>query len=254
MGITLKVPKLAVSMQTGVLQEWLVADGATVTEGQPIYTIEAEKVVQEIEAPASGVLRQIAAKGGTYKVGELLGEIADAPLVAVPPTLAALGDVYHVGYVVESVEAAAEQWARMAGAGPFFLFKDFTFERPNYRGNAVGPKVTLAFGAAGDLAIELIQQHDAVASPYRERPAGFHHIGIFEKQVDARIAEYAARGVECFFRGSFAVGGQCGYLDTTKSLGCYLELVEEHPMLVGMINQIKTAHRKWDRRSAIASF
>ncbi len=254
MAITLKVPKLAVSMQTGVLQEWLVADGATVTEGEPIYTIEAEKVVQEIEAPASGVLRHLAAKGGTYKVGEVLGEIADAPAVVAAPALAALGPIYHVGYVVENIEQATEHWARTAGAGPFFLFKDFTFDNPSYRGAAVGPKVTLAFGAAGDLAIELIQQQDTVASPYRERPAGFHHVGIFEKNIDARIAEYRARGVECLFRGSFAVGGQCAYIDTSKTLGCYLELVEEHPVLVGMISQIKTAHRNWDRKSAIASF
>jgi methylmalonyl-CoA/ethylmalonyl-CoA epimerase len=253
MAITLKVPKLAVSMQTGILQEWLVPDGAAVTEGQPIYTIEAEKVVQEIEAPASGVLRQVAAKGGTYKVGEILGEIADAP-VAAAIALPALGPVYHVGYVVPDIERAIEHWARSAGAGPFFLFKDFTFERPNYRGKSVGPKATLAFGAAGDLAIELIQQHDDVPSPYRERPPGFHHIGIFEKQIDARIAEYAAAGAECMFRGSFAVGGQCAYIDTTRELGCYLELVEETPVLVGMISQIRTAHRQWDRKNPIASF
>jgi hypothetical protein len=253
MAVTLKVPKLAVSMQTGVLQEWLVADGARVEEGQPIYTIEAEKVVQEIEAPASGILRQVAAKGGTYKVGELLGEIVDAPASAAV-ALPALGPVYHVGYVVTDIEQAIEHWARTAGAGPFFLFKDFTFERPSYRGNPVGPKVTLAFGAAGDLAIELIQQHDDVPSPYRERPPGFHHIGIFEKNVDARIEEYRARGVQTMFRGAFAVGGQCAYLDTTAQLGCYIELVEEHPMLVGMISQIRSTHRSWDGKNAIASF
>ena len=59
----------------GVLEVWLVDDGATVTEGQPIYSLETEKVVMEIAAPSGGVLQQIGAAGGTYQVGELVGRI-----------------------------------------------------------------------------------------------------------------------------------------------------------------------------------
>jgi pyruvate/2-oxoglutarate dehydrogenase complex dihydrolipoamide acyltransferase (E2) component len=252
-AITLKVPKLAVSMQNGVLQEWLAADGAVVKEGDPIYAIEAEKVVQEIAAPVAGILRHVGKAGATYKVGEVLGEIVDAAAVAAV-TMPALGAVYHMGYVVADIEQAAANWARTAGAGPFFQFKDFTFERPNYRGKSAGPKVTLAFGAVGDLCVELIQQHDAVPSPYREQPPGFHHIGIFERDVPARVAEFKSRGVDCFFSGAFAVGGQCAYLDARAQLGCYLELVEEHPILTGMIAQVRSAHRSWDGKTVFASF
>jgi pyruvate/2-oxoglutarate dehydrogenase complex dihydrolipoamide acyltransferase (E2) component len=73
---TLRVPKLAVSMQEGTLLEWLVADGALVTEGQPIYTLEIEKAAMEVEAPAGGVLHHIGVAGRTYSVGEIIGEIA----------------------------------------------------------------------------------------------------------------------------------------------------------------------------------
>ena len=62
-------------MQQGTIAEWLVPDGANVTEGQPIYVLEIEKSTMDVESPASGVLRQIASVGMAYKVGEIVGEI-----------------------------------------------------------------------------------------------------------------------------------------------------------------------------------
>ena len=40
--ITLKIPKLAVSMQEGTILEWFVATGDTIERGQKIYSIESE--------------------------------------------------------------------------------------------------------------------------------------------------------------------------------------------------------------------
>jgi len=75
MATDLILPQLAMSMTEGQLIEWLVEDGAAVAEGQAIYTIEADKATQEIEAPVAGVLRQIGAAGETYEVGAKIGEI-----------------------------------------------------------------------------------------------------------------------------------------------------------------------------------
>lgn len=76
MTTILKIPKAAVSMQEGILTTWLVADGTTVSEGQPIYTLELEKSTMDVEAPAAGVLKHIGQPGTTYKVGDVIGEIA----------------------------------------------------------------------------------------------------------------------------------------------------------------------------------
>ena len=73
--VILRIPKAAVSMQTGSIGKWLVDDGTTVTEGQPIYELEIEKTMVEIESPASGILRQNAAAGEDFAVGEIIGEI-----------------------------------------------------------------------------------------------------------------------------------------------------------------------------------
>jgi pyruvate/2-oxoglutarate dehydrogenase complex dihydrolipoamide acyltransferase (E2) component len=75
MSIPVVLPKLGFAMQNAEIAEWLVADGATVKEGDIIYSIESEKSVQEVESPASGTLRIIEPAGGTYPVGTVVAEI-----------------------------------------------------------------------------------------------------------------------------------------------------------------------------------
>jgi pyruvate/2-oxoglutarate dehydrogenase complex dihydrolipoamide acyltransferase (E2) component len=69
------LPKLGFSMSSGTLTEWLAADGSQVTKGQPLYCLESEKSVEEIEAPESGTLKIVAQAGQEYEVGTVLGEI-----------------------------------------------------------------------------------------------------------------------------------------------------------------------------------
>jgi pyruvate/2-oxoglutarate dehydrogenase complex dihydrolipoamide acyltransferase (E2) component len=69
------LPKLGFAMEEGLLVAWLVPDGGTTVEGAPLFELESEKSVQEIEAPVSGTLRVIVPAGETYPVGTVLGEI-----------------------------------------------------------------------------------------------------------------------------------------------------------------------------------
>jgi pyruvate/2-oxoglutarate dehydrogenase complex dihydrolipoamide acyltransferase (E2) component len=75
MATSLQIPRLEMAMTEGVLAEWLVADGAQVNEGDPIYTLETGKAAQEVVAPVSGKLVQRAQAGETYPVGTDIGEI-----------------------------------------------------------------------------------------------------------------------------------------------------------------------------------
>lgn len=75
MAYEILLPKLGFSMNEGTLSEWMVADGAAVTEGQPLYALESDKSTQEVEAPASGTLKILMAVGETYPVGTVLGVI-----------------------------------------------------------------------------------------------------------------------------------------------------------------------------------
>lgn len=75
MTVEVVVPKLGMAMSEGVLTEWLVKDGDSVKEGDEIVTIENEKSVQEIESPATGIIKLLANEGETYPVDTVLAEI-----------------------------------------------------------------------------------------------------------------------------------------------------------------------------------
>jgi pyruvate/2-oxoglutarate dehydrogenase complex dihydrolipoamide acyltransferase (E2) component len=75
MTVQVVLPKLGMAMSEGVLTEWLVKDGDSVKEGDEILTIENDKSVQEIESPATGVIRLLADEGETYPVDTVLAEI-----------------------------------------------------------------------------------------------------------------------------------------------------------------------------------
>lgn len=53
------LPKLGMNQEEGEIVSWLVAEGDTVTEGQPIVEVETDKSTVELEATASGVLARI---------------------------------------------------------------------------------------------------------------------------------------------------------------------------------------------------
>lgn len=71
----IQMPKLGMSMTEATLTEWLVPDGAEVTEGQDLYAVETDKSVQEVPSPVSGKLTIIAQPGEVYEVGALLGRV-----------------------------------------------------------------------------------------------------------------------------------------------------------------------------------
>jgi pyruvate/2-oxoglutarate dehydrogenase complex dihydrolipoamide acyltransferase (E2) component len=70
-----RIPKLSLAISEAGLVEWLVDDGATVTEGQALYVIETDKVETEIEASTSGVIHRAAEAGQTYPVGTEIASI-----------------------------------------------------------------------------------------------------------------------------------------------------------------------------------
>ncbi len=75
MSTEVRIPSIGFSTQEGTLTEWLIADGGAVEAGQPLYALELDKSVQEIESPASGTLKIIAAEGEVYPIGALIAEI-----------------------------------------------------------------------------------------------------------------------------------------------------------------------------------
>ena len=64
MATVIKMPKWGLTMTAGTVTDWLYAEGADVSEGVPMLTVETEKAVNDVEAPADGVLVRIVAQAG----------------------------------------------------------------------------------------------------------------------------------------------------------------------------------------------
>jgi len=135
------MPKWGLSMKEGMLNRWLVDEGAQIRVGQAIMEVETDKITGEVEASDAGLLRRkIASVGQTLPVKALLGvmaplEVSDADI-----------DAFVAGYVVP-VEAQEEE-----GAAAAYQFVDVGGIRVRYarKGDAT-PTVLLIHGFGGDL-------------------------------------------------------------------------------------------------------
>jgi pyruvate dehydrogenase E2 component (dihydrolipoyllysine-residue acetyltransferase) len=86
------MPALEMAQETGKVVRWLKRPGDAVRKGEPIVEIETDKVTVEIEAPASGVLRDVTAnEGDVVPVGRTIALIAAAgeagPAAAATPVM-----------------------------------------------------------------------------------------------------------------------------------------------------------------------
>ena len=77
MANEVKLPRLGQGMESGTIVKWLKAEGEAVEKGEPLYELDTDKVTQEVEAEASGVLLKIAVAEGEVEVGRTIGFIGD---------------------------------------------------------------------------------------------------------------------------------------------------------------------------------
>ena len=58
------LPKVDMDMETGVIAQWRVAEGDRVEQGDILFEMETGKAMMEVEAPESGVIRDLAEVNG----------------------------------------------------------------------------------------------------------------------------------------------------------------------------------------------
>ena len=81
------LPRLGQGMESGTIVRWLKSEGEPVAKGEPLFELDTDKVTQEVEAEAAGVLLKIAVSEGEVPVGQTVAFIGtegeDVPEVAV---------------------------------------------------------------------------------------------------------------------------------------------------------------------------
>ena len=78
MAIDYSMPKLAMAMNEGTVNEWLVAEGDYVENGQLLATVETEKVSYDVESPDAGYFHIVVPVGETVDCETLLGQFAES--------------------------------------------------------------------------------------------------------------------------------------------------------------------------------
>jgi 2-oxoglutarate dehydrogenase E2 component (dihydrolipoamide succinyltransferase) len=82
MSTEVKIPAVGESITSGVLSGWLKQNGETVNDGEPIFSLETDKISTEVPAPASGTLQIMVPAGEEVKIGQIVAMI-DAAVGAV---------------------------------------------------------------------------------------------------------------------------------------------------------------------------
>jgi pyruvate dehydrogenase E2 component (dihydrolipoamide acetyltransferase) len=77
MATEIKLPRLGQGMESGTIVKWLKSEGEKVEKGEPLYELDTDKVTQEVEADASGVLLKIAVSEGEVEVGKTIAVIGE---------------------------------------------------------------------------------------------------------------------------------------------------------------------------------
>jgi pyruvate dehydrogenase E2 component (dihydrolipoamide acetyltransferase) len=75
MATEVKLPRLGQGMEAGTIVRWLKSKGDAVSKGEPLYELDTDKVTQEVEAEADGVLLEIVIPEGEVDVGTTVAVI-----------------------------------------------------------------------------------------------------------------------------------------------------------------------------------
>ena len=103
MAVEVTMPKFGLTMQEGTIQRYFKAPGDSVRAGDPLYEVETEKVLYEVEAPASGTLAAaLFPEGATVECGVIIAVIAEGG-----EDVAALGARYGDGAAARAGAPAA---------------------------------------------------------------------------------------------------------------------------------------------------
>lgn len=89
MNIEVKIPSAGESITSGVLSIWHKKDGERVNRDELLFTLETDKVSQEVTASDSGILHTKVPEGDEVKIGQVVAEIEPSDAATPAPAPAA---------------------------------------------------------------------------------------------------------------------------------------------------------------------
>lgn len=166
--------------------------------------------------------------------------------------------IIQMAYVVKDIHQAIDHWVKKLKVGPWFILDHFTGINPKYRGGESRADVALAMGFSGHMNIELIQPHNDAPSVYQElidrSGYGFHHWGVATSNFDRDLEKYRSAGHEVAFICAVPSGGRVAYMDTTRELPGFVELIELGGAFDPVFSRFYRESIGWDGRDPVRTF
>lgn len=160
------------------------------------------------------------------------------------------GSIIELCHVTRDLDAALLHWTRDLGAGPFFVFDVPVLPGQLYYGQPTEVSMRVGFGFSGGVLIELLEQTNYGASPFRDfldaHGEGLHHVMPRCDYNDA-FARLSAAGHAVAYAGRMPSGERFCLFDTRAANGAYVELMELSPAMLHSLALMEQAHRQWDR-------
>ena len=186
------MPALELAQETGKILKWIKAPGDTVAKGEPIVEIETDKVTVEIEAPASGVLREVTAGvGDVVPVGKTIALIFAAGEAGASAPAPAASAPASAGAGVSAVIKASPLARKLAEQHGVDLTRITTpsgrIEKADVMAYVESQKAPAGNGAAAVVPAAESSARLVAASPKARRLAG-------ERGVDLRVVRGSGPG------------------------------------------------------------
>jgi len=163
--------------------------------------------------------------------------------------------IIQMAWVVDDLEAAATNLSRSMQVGPFMMNRHIKLDDPRHRGMPQRTDFSLALAQAGDVQIELVQQHDDTPSVYRDSfpdgpPGGmaFHHVAVIVPDVFAETARYNGLNFPTASSGRFGTI-DFTYIDTRAAGGFMVEVLPDHPDMHRFFGAVRNAAENWDGKT-----
>jgi hypothetical protein len=178
-------------------------------------------------------------------------------LMVETPSAPRAGEIIQVAYHVADIRASMERFTALLGIGPWFLLEHaIPAGGARYRSQPTDVDIHAAFGFAGPMQYELIQQVNDVPSVYRAHQAahgyGFHHWGSASMHFDEEVAAHRRQGRDPEFLIRSATT-RLAYIDLTPAVPGWLELIEWTPAFTRGYFAMRDAARDWDGRDPVRS-
>lgn len=157
------------------------------------------------------------------------------------------GPIDQIGLVVDDLDASIARWSRLAGLGPWTVFRNVSLNG-TYRGQEGIVTMDVAMAYQDHTQIEMIAPTNDTPSPYRGEDGklilGMHHVAWLIDDLDQECARAVANGLDLVFKAENE-SVRVAYFEAKDEPGIMFEFIESEQTRQ-LMEHGRAAARDWD--------